>query len=74
MGYEGEEELNADYGGKLHPSQQHVAPCVEGKGVEWGLGAPVLRMVATFWSGILVEVTVDARRGYCRRAAFGTPF
>ena len=26
----GEEEGNADYGGIVHPSQQHVAPCVKG--------------------------------------------
>ena len=25
-----EEEGNADYGGMVQPSQQHVAPCVEG--------------------------------------------
>ena len=34
---------NADYGGMVQPSQQHVAPCV--KVVEWGLGtrAPSVR-------------------------------
>ena len=32
----GEEEGNADYGGMVQPSQQHVGPCV--KGVDWGLG------------------------------------
>ena len=30
----GEKEGNADYGGMVQPSQQHVAPCV--KDVEWG--------------------------------------
>ena len=30
----GEEEGNADYGGMVQPSQQHVASCVNG--VEWG--------------------------------------
>ena len=25
----GEEERNADYGGMVQPSQQHVAPCVK---------------------------------------------
>ena len=32
----GEEEGNADYGGMVQPSQQHVAPCV--KGVWVGIG------------------------------------
>ena len=32
----GEKEGNADYGGMVQPSQQHVAPCV--KVVEWGFG------------------------------------
>ena len=26
----GKEEGNADYGGMVQPSQQHVAPCVKG--------------------------------------------
>ena len=42
----GEEEGNADYGGKVQPSQQHVAPCV--KVVEWGLDTRSLRMLAAF--------------------------
>ena len=46
---------DADYGGMVQPSQQHVAPCV--KGVEWGLGTRDLRMVAAFWATITVEVT-----------------
>ena len=33
----GEEEGNADYGGMMQPSQQHVAPCV--KVVEWGFAS-----------------------------------
>ena len=45
---------NADYGGMVQPSQQHVALCV--KGVEWGFGTRGLRMLA-FWAGIPVEVT-----------------
>ena len=32
----GEEEENADYGGMVQPTQQHVAPYVIE--VEWGLG------------------------------------
>ena len=28
-GIRGEEEGNADYGGMVQPSQQHVAPCVK---------------------------------------------
>ena len=40
------EEGNADYGVMVQPSQQHVAPCVQG--VEWGLGTRSLRMVAAF--------------------------
>ena len=31
-----EEEENADYGGVVQPSQQHVAPCV--RVIEWGFG------------------------------------
>ena len=57
----------------MQPSQQHVAPCVEG--VEWGLGTRCLRLVAAFWTGIPVVVTQEAgvvpRR---RRAAIGTHF
>ena len=37
--------------GMVQPSQQHVAPCVEG--FEWGLGTRGLRTVAVFWAGIL---------------------
>ena len=37
----GEEEGNADYGGIVHPSQQHVAPYVEG--VEWRLSSKGFR-------------------------------
>ena len=46
----GEEEGNADYGGMVQSSQQHVAPCV--KVVEWGFGTRGLRMMAAFWAGI----------------------
>ena len=59
----------------MQPSQQHGigAPCV--KVVEWGLGYRGLRMVATFWAGIRVEVTQEARVvSRCRRAAIGTTF
>ena len=42
----GEEEGNADYGGMVQLSQQHVAPCV--KGAAWGLCTRGLRMVAAF--------------------------
>ena len=41
-------EGNGDYDGMVQPSQQHVAPCVNG--VEWGLGTRDLRMVAAFWA------------------------
>ena len=54
----GEEEGNADYGGRVQPSQQHVVPCV--KVVEWGFGTRGLRMLAAFWAGIPVEDTQDA--------------
>ena len=47
-----EEERNADYGGMVQPSQQHVAPCV--KVVEYGFGTRGLRMLAAFWAGIPV--------------------
>ena len=59
--------------GIVQSSQQHVAPCV--KGVGKGLGTIGLRMVAVFWTGILVEVTQEA--GIVpryRRVAIGTPF
>ena len=36
------EEVNADYGGLVQPSQQDVAPCV--KGVEWGLDTRGLKV------------------------------
>jgi len=38
-----EEEGNADYGGMVQPSQQHVSPCV--KMVEWRFGTRGLRIV-----------------------------
>ena len=41
-----EEERNADYGGMVQLSQQHVTPCV--KGVDWGFGTRGLRMMAAF--------------------------
>ena len=64
--------MNADYGGMVQPSQQNVAPCVEG--VEWGLGTRGSRIVAAFWSSITVEVTQEAGVvPSCRRAAIGTP-
>ena len=69
----GEEKGNADYGGMVQPSQQHVVPCV--KGVEWGLGTRGLRIVAAFWAGISVEVPQEANVvSSCRHAAIGTPF
>ena len=40
----GEQEGNADYGGMVQPSQQHVALCV--KRVEWGLVTRGLGIVA----------------------------
>ena len=64
---------NADYGGMMQPSQQHVPPCV--KLVEWGLGTRGLRMVAAFWAGILAEVTQEAGVvPRCRRSGIGKPF
>ena len=54
----GEEEGNADYGGLVQPSQQHVAPCV--KVVERGFRTRGLRMLATFWAVIPVEYTQNA--------------
>ena len=50
----GVEEENADYGGMVPPSQQHIVPCV--KEVEWGLGVRCLRTAAAFLAGIPVEV------------------
>ena len=41
-----EEERNADYGGMVQPSQQHVAPYV--KVVEWGFGTRGERIFAAF--------------------------
>ena len=41
----------------MQPSEQHVASYI--KGVEWGLGARGLRMMAAFWGGIPVEVTQE---------------
>ena len=49
---------DVDYGEMVQPSQQYVAPYL--KGVEWGLGPIGLRMVATFWAGIPVEVIQEA--------------
>ena len=46
----GEEEGNADYGGMVQHSQQHVVPSI--KGFEWGLGTRGLRIAAAFWAGI----------------------
>ena len=40
------EEVNADYGGMVQPSQQYVTPCV--KVVEWGLDTRGLTMLAAF--------------------------
>ena len=40
----GEEEGNADYGGMVQPSQQYVAPYVNG--IEWGLGIITLNNFA----------------------------
>ena len=48
-----EEERNADYGGMVQPSQQHVASCV--KMVEWGLGTRGLIIVAAFWDKKLIK-------------------
>ena len=57
----------------MQPSQQYVAPLV--KWIERGLGTIGLGMVASFWAGILVEVTQEAGLvPRCRRAAIGTPF
>ena len=68
-----EEEGNADYGGVVQPSQQHVAPCV--KLVKWGFGTRGLRMLAAFWAGIPVEDTQETGVvPRCRRTAIGTPF
>ena len=47
------DEGNADYGGMVQPSQQHVASCV--KGVEWKLGTRGLRIVAAVWAGIPIS-------------------
>ena len=41
-----EVEGNANYGGMMQPSQEHVAPCV--KGVEWELGTTGFRMLESF--------------------------
>ena len=68
-----DEEWNADCGGMVQLSQQHIAPRV--KGVEWGLGRRSLRIMAAFWAGIPVEVTQEASLvPRCRRAVIGTPF
>ena len=59
----------------MQPSQQHVALCVNG--VEWGLGARGLRIVAAFEAGIPIPVEVSQEAGVvprCRRAAIRTAF
>ena len=48
----GEEEGNAEYGGMVRPSQQHVSPCV--KGVKWILGTRGLGTETAFSAGIPV--------------------
>ena len=64
-------EGNAEYGGIVQPSQQHVAPCVQG--AEWGFGTRGLGMVAVFWAGIPVEDIQEAGIvPSCRRAAIGS--
>ena len=68
-----EEEGNADYGGLVQPSQQHLHH-VYIKGVQWGLGTRGLGMVASFWVGIPVEVTQEAGViPRCRRTLFSFP-
>ena len=65
--------VNADYGGMVQPSEQHVAPCVTD--AEWGMVTRGLRMVAALWSGIPVEVTQeDGVVLRCIRAAIWIPF
>ena len=55
------------------PSQQHVAPYVNG--VEWRFGTRGLRILAAFWAGIPVKVTQEAGVvPRCRRAAIRTVF
>ena len=49
------EEGNVNYGGKVQPSRQPVAPCV--KVVEWEFGTKGLRMLAAFWAGIPIKDT-----------------
>ena len=57
----------------MQPSQQHVVLCV--KGVELGLDTRGLRMLVSFWAGILVEVTQQTGVVPCRRRALiGTHF
>ena len=65
--------MNADYGGMVQPSEQHVALCVTG--AEWGMVTRGLRMVAAFWAGIPVEVTQEAGVvPRCRCAVIEIPF
>ena len=53
--------------------QQHVASFV--KGFECGLGTIGLRMLASFWAGIPVDVTREAGVvPRCRRSVIGTHF
>ena len=49
-----EKEGNADYGGKVQPSQQHVAPCVNE--VRWGLGTSGLKGIRHFRRRIIGRI------------------
>ena len=65
-GISGEVEGDADYGGMVQTSQQHV---------EWDFGTRGLRMLAAFWAGITVKVTQETVVvPRCKRIAIGTPF
>ena len=48
--------------GTVQLSQQRVAPCV--KWVEYGLGTRGLRIVAEFWTSILVSSALTVGRSY----------
>ena len=52
------EEGNADYGGMVRPSQQHVAPYVKRGWVR--IRHKLFICFATFWTGIPLEVTQEA--------------
>ena len=66
-----QEQGNAENGGMVQPSQQHVAPSV--KEVEWRLGTRCLRLLAAFWVRIPLKVTQMAGVvPRCIRAAIGT--